>query len=529
MSIAVHDLNYTHEDGEVLFRNISFTINKGEKVSIVGNNGTGKSTLLQILSGQRKQQCGDINTSEAPYYIPQHVGQFDSKPISEALKIKDKIDALRRILEGDASEENLATLGEDWEIEERTRNAFRFWGIEHLDLTQEMGSLSGGEKTKVFLAGMQIHSPMLILLDEPSNHLDISGRRLLYDVLRKCKMTILLVSHDRELLSLTDSTIELTRDSANAYGGNYAFYKELKKTEQETLHAQLAEKEKVLRKARQNAREVAEQSQKRDAKGKAHKQKAGIPRIILGGLKNKAEQSSAKLKTEQTCKISTASNERNQIKEQLRNQHALAIDIHGSNLHQGKIIVKAEKINYSYGEHSLWEKPLSFQLTSGDRTEITGNNGSGKTTLMRILSKELLIASGTLHIADCTQLYIDQEYSVINNGLTVLEQVQTFNDRCLTEQQLKDHLHHHRFPYACWDRISGSLSGGEKMKLVLCCMAVSNNLPDVIMLDEPTNNLDLYSQDILTAAIKDFKGTVLVISHDKHFISKIDVKNHIPL
>ena len=284
----------------------------------------------------------------------------------------------------------------------------------------------------------------------------------------------------------------------------------------------MAYKEKELKQVRENARDLAKQRQKQDTRGKAKKQKAGIPRIVLGGLKNNAEQSSAKIKAEQSDKVSNTATELKQIKEQLRSRQLLKIGINSSDLHKGKILIKAKKINIAYNTR-LWETPLSFQLLSGDRMEIKGDNGSGKTTLAKIITRQLAITEGELSIADFNHLYLDQEYSMLNNALTVFEQVEKFNSRSLTEQELKDILHYHHLPHTAWVRPCHALSGGEKMKLTLCCMTINNNLPDLLILDEPTNNLDIQSLEILTNAIQGFKGALLVISHDKHFVSKINV------
>lgn len=526
MSIVINNLTYTHPDGEELFRNINISIAKGEKVSLVGDNGTGKSTLLKLLMGQRKQDKGDIFVSEMPYYVPQHSGEYDNITLADALGVKEKLDALHAILNGNVTEENLAALADDWEIEERIWYAFQFWEIEHQSLSAEMRSLSGGEKTKIFLTSVLIHHPDIILLDEPSNHLDYVSRQILYDFISNSRSTILIVSHDRELLNLVDMTIEISRRSVELYGGNYDFYKNMKEIEAQATQTELDNKLQTLKRTQQNAKTMMEQRQKQEIRGKVQKQKSGIPRIAMGRLKNKAEQSSAKFRQEQAEKVIQASNELDEIKEQLRSQRSLNLSIGYSGLHQGKVLVKADSINYSFsgkdGEE-LWQSPLSFQVSSGERVEIKGNNGSGKTTLLQLILRKLSATTGALYTADFNYILLDQEYSIIDAKKTVFEQISQYNERNLTEQEIKDYLFHHRFPYSSWDKSCNSLSGGEKMKLVLCCMIVSNHQPDLLILDEPTNNLDIHSQEILLQTVRNFQGTILVISHDKHFLESINI------
>ncbi|WP_373417353.1 ATP-binding cassette domain-containing protein [Mucilaginibacter phenanthrenivorans] len=198
----------------------------------------------------------------------------------------------------------------------------------------------------------------------------------------------------------------------------------------------------------------------------------------------------------------------------------LKIDIHSSGLHRGKLLVDALKINYSYGNGWLWG-PLSFQLRSGERVQIAGNNGKGKTTLIRIITGEAEPMQGQISRSDFQYLHLDQDYTIIDGGLSVFEQVSHYNSRNLEEHQLRSLLIYSQFPKHSWDRKSRDLSGGEKMKLSLCCLAVTTNTPDMLILDEPTNNLDVQSLEILTAAVKTYNGTLVVISHDEQFIKDI--------
>lgn len=529
MSIIIKQLSYIHSDRELLFHNISFSVNKGQKVSLIGNNGSGKSTLLQIIAGRLQASEGEIISAEKPYYIPQHFGQYDNLTVAQALGIDHKLKALRAILNGDASAENFASLDDDWTIEDRALNALATWHLQHIGLDQPLDTLSGGEKTKVFLSGIEIHSPSVILLDEPSNHLDSASRKQLYELIETSKSTMLVVSHDRTLLNLVNLTYELGKNGVDVYGGNYEFYKIQKEEKLNALEAQLEEKEKALRQAKQIAREAAERKQKMDARGKKKQIKSGTPRIMMGMLKDTAEQSSSKLKDVHTEKIGGIAEDLKDIRNKLPEVKELKMNFENAKLHSGKILVNADNINFGYADDNLWAAPLSFQIRSGERIVITGQNGSGKTTLLKLILGKQNPTSGTLNRADFKYLYIDQEYSIIDNKLTVYEQVQQFNSRHFLEHELKILLHRFLFTVDMWDKTCDKLSGGEKMKLVFCCMTVSDNAPDMFILDEPTNNLDIQSMEIITATIKDYRGTVLVISHDQYFVKEVGVSRSIGL
>ena len=543
MSISIQQISYIHPDKEVLFSDLNFAISKGQKLGLVGNNGCGKSTLLQIIAGQLSPSSGVIVRPDDLYYIPQHFGQYDSLTIAQALQIERKQQALHAILAGDVSNENFTILNDDWNIEERSIAALDLWGLGQFTLSYPMNLLSGGEKTRVFLAGMDIHHPSVILMDEPTNHLDSSGRQRLYDWVEKYRSTLLVVSHDRTLLNLLPEICELEKHQINYYGGNYEFYKEQKTLMQEALQQRIEEKEKALRIARKVARETAERRDKQNVRGEKSNIKKGVPRIVLNALQGKSEKSTSKLTGVHQEKAEKLTNERNQLRGSLSPTAALKTDFNSSSLHIGKILVTAKEINFSYHSNSinndiqensiskqqLWQAPVSFQLKSGDRLRIEGANGSGKTTLLKLITGQLQPQEGTLTRTDFSYVYLNQEYSIIDDRNSILEQAYAFNSRNLPEHEIKIILNRYLFPASEWDKSCRKLSGGEKMRLAFCCLMISNNTPDMFILDEPTNNLDIQSIEIITATIKNYAGTVIAISHDNYFIQEIGVEQCILL
>lgn len=543
MSISIQQISYIHPDKEVLFSDLNFAISKGQKLGLVGNNGCGKSTLLQIIAGQLSPSSGVIVRPDDLYYIPQHFGQYDSLTIAQALQIERKQQALHAILAGDVSNENFTILNDDWNIEERSIAALDLWGLGQFTLSYPMNLLSGGEKTRVFLAGMDIHHPSVILMDEPTNHLDSSGRQRLYDWVEKYRSTLLVVSHDRTLLNLLPEICELEKHQINYYGGNYEFYKEQKTLMQEALQQRIEEKEKALGIARKVARETAERRDKQNVRGEKSNIKKGVPRIVLNALQGKSEKSTSKLTGVHQEKAEKLTNERNQLRGSLSPTAALKTDFNSSSLHTGKILVTAKEINFSYHSNSinndiqensiskqqLWQAPVSFQLKSGDRLRIEGANGSGKTTLLKLITGQLQPQEGTLTRTDFSYVYLNQEYSIIDDRNSILEQAYAFNSRNLPEHEIKIILNRYLFPASEWDKSCRKLSGGEKMRLAFCCLMISNNTPDMFILDEPTNNLDIQSIEIITATIKNYAGTVIAISHDNYFIQEIGVEQCILL
>lgn len=527
--LILQNISYTHPNKDLLFDNIHLTLNHRDKVALIGNNGIGKSTLFKIIAGEVTFFGGQINIVSNPYYIPQIFGQYNELTIAQALRIDRKLNALQEILDGHVTEEYLEELDDDWAIEERCKEAMGHWQLSDLELTQKMETLSGGQKTKVFLAGISIHQPEFVLLDEPSNHLDMAGRQLLYDFIQNTSATLLVISHDRKLLNLLDTVCELSKHGVTVYGGNYDFYAEQKNMEKDALNQDIRSSEKALRKAKEKERESAERQQKLDARGKKKQEKAGTAGILMNTLRNKAENSTSKLKSVHAEKIGGISQNLQDLRSALPDIDKMKFGFDNSMLHKGRIIFKATDVNFSYDKLFLWKENLNFQITSGERIVVKGLNGSGKTTLIKIILGGLEPQTGVVYRMENKSVYIDQDYSLIKNELTVYEQAQQFNDSALQEGDIKSRLNRFLFTKEDWDKPCRVLSGGERMRLVLCCLTINNHAADIIVLDEPTNNLDIRNIEILTAAINEYQGTLIIISHDEAFLEQACVIRTIDL
>lgn len=472
MPISIQQISYIHPDKEILFSDLNFSISKGQRLGLVGNNGCGKSTLMQIIAGQLSPSNGTVVRPDDIYYIPQHFGQYDSLTIAQALRIDRKQQALHAILAGDASNENFMILNDDWNIEERSMAALDTWGLGEFTLSYPIYLLSGGEKTRVFLAGTVIHNPSVVLMDEPTNHLDLSGRKRLYGWVEKCHSTLLVVSHDRTLLDLLPEICELEKHQITYYGGNYEFYKKQKMIMQQALQQRIEEKDKALKLAQKISRETAERRDKQNVHGEKANIKKGVPRIILNALQSKSEQSTSKLSSIHQEKTEKLVNERNQLRSSLSSVTTLKTDFNSSPLHRGKILVTAKEINFSYQndwntntdrstdnypdpnqpKNFLWQSPISFQIRSGDRITIEGNNGSGKTTLLKLITGQIQPLTGSLFKAEFTYIYLNQEYSIIDDRKSILEQAYIFNTRNLPEHELKTILNRYLFPATVWEK-----------------------------------------------------------------------------
>lgn len=523
--LTLNSVSCTLPDGKRLFENITFALNANEKAALVGNNGVGKSIIFRIIAAEFPCQ-GTVVAQQPPYYIPQLFGQFDHYTVGQALRVDSKLHALKAILNGQATEQYLNILADDWSLEDRIAEALEHWQLPVLNADSPLRELSGGQRTKAFLAGLMIHDPKLILLDEPSNHLDISSRRLLYRFIERTTSTMLVTSHDRTLLNLLTPVYELSAKGLVQYGGNYDFYTHQRQLEMEALAHDVKNKEKTIRKAKEKARETIQRQQKLDARGKGKQAKAGLPKILQNTFKDRAEKSTARISDVHAEKIAGLATELNVLRDGLPDMSRMKLDIDNSALHAGKLMVEATGVNFRYSD-PLWTGDLSFVIYSGERIAVKGNNGSGKTTLLKIILGNLSPSTGTARRAAFRSLYIDQEYSLINDNMTLTEQANLFNTSHLEEHEINIRLNRFLFPKETWPKRCGLLSGGERMRLTLCCLSIAHTAPDMIVLDEPTNNLDVQSVDILTSAINEYQGTLIVVSHDERFLQDVKVQREI--
>jgi len=528
VGLIIKSLNYVHPDNTELFHDLNFILNDGEKAALVGINGAGKSTLLRIISGKLPLTAGEITSSEEPWYVPQHLGEFDTWSVARALGADAKLNALHAILAGDTHTQHFTALDDDWDIENKVKQVLEKWGLGDIHEDRLLGSLSGGQKTRVFLSAMEMNSQHLILLDEPSNHLDANTRMKLYNLILQSKSTMLIVSHDRTLLNLMNKTLELSEKGIEVFGGNFDFYQQKKLEKVSALRARLNEQSKALKESEKKAVDMTGHRAQQEAKGRSAGLSNSIPRIIAGGLKSKAERSTARMMNAHEEKIAHLLENIEEIKAQIQEYETLKIELRSPELNQGELLIDVADINFRYSDESLWNN-LSFQIKSGERVQIDGENGSGKTTLLKIITRELTPSEGSYKSAAFSHFYLDQDYSMIDPNLSIYEQIEEHNRRGLDEQELQELLIYSQFTPDDFDRKCAGLSGGEKMKLSLACLLAGNLAPDLLILDEPTNNLDILSLEVLTLAVKNFGGTLLVISHDDYFINEIGIDYKISL
>ncbi|MCD8174082.1 MAG: ABC-F family ATP-binding cassette domain-containing protein [Alistipes sp.] len=489
--------NITKSFGDlVLFENISFGIGKGQRLSLVAKNGAGKSTLLNILAGKEDYQGGAVTTRRdlRIAYLEQDPQYPAGMTVLEACFHSDNptlttIAAYEKAV-AEEDTDNLHTLMADmdrlgaWDYEQRAKQVLTRLRI--TDFTKRCDRLSGGQLKRVALANVLISEADLLILDEPTNHLDMDMTRWLEDYLASGNCTVLMVTHDRYFLdAVSTDIIELDDGQLYTYQGNYSHYLEKRS---ERIAAGAARRESELNLFRKELDWMRRQPQARATKAKAR----------IESFHDLEER----LRTP-------------------RGQEAVRLDVQASRI--GTKIFEARNVSKSYGDIRILDD-FSYTFSRYEKMGIVGNNGSGKSTFIKMLMGEVSPDSGTIDVGQSVRFgYYSQAGLDFDDGMKVLdvvtriaEHVQLGDGRSMSASQF---LQYFLFPPEVQHSFVGRLSGGERRRLYLCTVLMTS--PNFLVLDEPTNDLDIMTLGVLEEYLRGFKGCLIVVSHDQYFMDKV--------
>lgn len=496
--------NISKNYGErLLFDDISLGINEGDKIGLVGINGTGKSTLLKVIAGMETSDTGRILTSNSMTigYLPQNADFYDNISVIEQV-FKGTSPVIKLLREYETTVEKINSNREDislqkkltglseridilggWQIENEAKSILTKLGI--TEFNAPVMKLSGGQKKRVAIAAALIEETQLLILDEPTNHLDSTAVEWLEQYLNKRKGALLMVTHDRYFLDrVTNRIIELDNGKLYSYSGNYSIFLEKKLERQENEKSIEEKRENLIRK------ELA--WIKRGAKARTTKQKARIQRF------------------ESLCEENNAVS-------------GGKVDISVGSSRLGKKVIELSNIGKKF-EGAEYIHNFSYILQKDDRVGIVGPNGCGKSTLLNIICRKLEPDEGKVETGETVKIgYYSQETEYMNQDIRVIDYIKEEaefirdenNELVSASKMLEKFLFS---PDAQWKPVS-KLSGGEKRRLYLLRILMSS--PNVLILDEPTNDLDIETLSILEDYIEEFPGAVITVSHDRYFLNKV--------
>jgi ATPase subunit of ABC transporter with duplicated ATPase domains len=528
--VVAERLAFSLADGRTLFSDLTLGFGR-ERTGLTGANGTGKSTLVRLLVGKLRPSAGAVVRAGTVGYLPQDFQVRADQPLASVLGIGDRLARVDRVLAGDASADDLDSIGGDWDLRERAEAVLARLNLSHLALDRPVLNVSGGEATRVALAGVLLAEPDFLLLDEPTNNLDAAGREALYAFVEGWTGGLLAVSHDRGLLRRMDRIVELTPAGARVYGGGYDLYRAQREAEADAAARELASAQASLRSVRRQAQQMRERQDRRDGRGKRAAGEGGVPKIMLGMMKENAEGTGARVR-EVSARLVADGRARLDAARDRADEHVrLALDLPSADVPAGKTIVELDGVTYAHpGAASPVVDGVSLRITGPERVAVTGRNGSGKTTLLRLVTGELLPDAGAARLGLPAEevAFFDQHTRRLRDDASVLENYRAANPD-VDETAARHALARFLFEGDAVHQPAGSLSGGQRLRAALACALNGWRPPRLLLLDEPTNHLDLDSLAALEQVLRGYDGALLVVSHDAAFLREIGIDRRVDL
>jgi ATPase subunit of ABC transporter with duplicated ATPase domains len=517
--VTAASLSFSWPDGTPVLEGLDVSFTPG-RTGLVGVNGAGKSTLLKLIAGELTPADGFVRVTGELGYLPQNVTLDTSLRVDQALGIADKRAALHAIESGDVAEEHFEAVGDDWDVEERALATLGELGLGHLDLDRTVGELSGGESVLLRLTALLLRRPDVLLLDEPTNNLDVFARRRLYDTVAAWaggSRIMIMVSHDRELLELADRIADLRSGEVTWYGGNLTDYEEALAAEQEAAQRTVRAAEADVRRQKRELADAQVKLAKRKKYGQKMNEQKREPKIVMGLRKNAAEQSAGKHRAMHQERLAEARGRLDEAELALREDDEIRVDLPATEVPPGRTVFTLENLRPVHGAGLEGV----FEVRGPERVALVGRNGSGKTTLLRTLAGELAPAAGEA-VAHVPARFLPQRLDILDDELSVAGNVARFAPGA-TVNQVRARLARFLFRGARADQPAGTLSGGERFRAALAALMLAEPAPQLLMLDEPTNNLDMASVRQLVRALEGYRGALLVASHDLPFLDSIGV------
>lgn len=493
--VVLDDLCFSWPDGASSLRHISGAFSRG-RTGLVGANGSGKSTLLRLIAGELTPTSGSVSVTGSVHHLRQDVTRGAST-VADLLGIAAVRAALRAIESGDVAPRHFDVVAEDWDVEARAVAALAALGLP-TDLDRAAPSLSGGEAMLTAICGVRLRGARIALLDEPTNNLDGPSRERLHDVIAAWRGPLIVVSHDLVLLDLLDETAELRDGSLTTFGGPFREYRDWVAEQQHAARRQLRAAEQVLDRQRRERIKAEERIAHSQRQGRKDRANGKYPPIVLGQRRSSAERTQGVRRTLAQARVSAAREAVTLAEQAVRDDERIHIDLPDPRVPSGRRIAELPSAD---GRNHVMRGP--------ERVAILGANGVGKTTLLEALLPSVPVRVG----------YLPQRL-VMDDCSTVLE-VMRAGAPHVPPAELRNRLARLLIRGDMVTRALGSLSGGERSRVALAQLLLADPPPELIVLDEPTNDLDLDSVDQLIDAVAAYRGAVLVVSHDREFLQRL--------
>jgi len=515
--LQLDHLSHVLPDGSTLFQDLHYSF-APHRIGLLGDNGVGKSVLARLLAGQQLSTRGAVRRRGSLHYVPQELEPASFPTVADLAGVAPVLAALKRIADGALDEADYALAGERWDAADRLQQALCDLGLGHLTPDTPTASLSGGERQRIALQGAWLSQADWLILDEPSNHLDAGQRVRLVAQLQAWPRGVMLVSHDRSLLAHVDEIVELSGHGLRSYGGNHDFYAQARAREQAALQSTLQSEKAGARRMEREAQQQAERQQRRVARGERDGRNSNQSKLLLDARKESSQDSQGKLRLRDQAAQQERQRRVQEIAARCTPDGERLLLAPESFVPNGKLLLELQNLMLPHGDTT----PINLVISGPRRLALTGDNGSGKSTLLRVIAGQLAARSGQLR-RHARLGWLDQHALLEQGELSALERLQQHN-RSLNQGQLRTRLALLGIAGARATLASSLLSGGERMKVALAAQLYADTPPQLLLLDEPDNHLDLASVQALEQMLLQYRGALLVVSHDAAFLQRLQLE-----
>ncbi|MFI9412239.1 ABC-F family ATP-binding cassette domain-containing protein [Nocardia gamkensis] len=515
--ITLHDLSFEWPDGSVALARLNGVFGAG-RTGLVGRNGAGKSTLLRLIAGILTPTSGHIEVAGEVGYLPQTLTLCHGTTLAELLGIAGTLAALRAIESGDTDERHFETVGDDWDIEARADEALHEIGFTAADLDRRVDEISGGQAVLAAVTGLRIRRTPITLLDEPTNNLDRATRAQLGAFVDTWPGTLVVVSHDLELLERMDSTAELHAAAMEVFGGPYSAWKQHLEQRQSAAVQASRTAEQALKTEKRQRIEAETKLARRERTARATQQHGGIPRILAGNRASRAQASAGAMRTGLDAKVRTAQQLLDDAASRVRREEHIHLDLPDPDVPRGRRIAELRD-----GDHTL-------VIQGPERIALVGPNGAGKSTLIENLLGIRTHTPGHVTGALFTDRvgYLPQRLDGLVEDAGAVDNVHAVAVTT-PPATIRNQLARLLLRGDSVDRPVSTLSGGERFRVSLARLLLADPPAQLLILDEPTNNLDIASVEQLIEALAGYRGAVIVVSHDHPFLERIGIDTIVEL
>ena len=531
-AIICSDLSFSWPDGEPVLSGLTVSFGPG-RTGLIGVNGSGKSTLLRLIAGELRPGSGSVRARGQVGYLPQAIILGIRRSVADLLGITAARDALHAIEAGETGEAAFAEVGDDWDVEERARAWLDRLGLGGVGLDDRVERLSGGETLLVALAALFLRRPDIMLLDEPTNNLDLDARRRLYEAVASWSGVMVIVSHDRELLGLVDQIADLSGGGVRMYGGNLAAYTELLAAEQAAAERAVTAASADVRREQRDLVDARVKQARHDRQGRKLAASGGIPKMVADARKKHAQESAGRSHELHAERLAAARNRLEEAEQAVRDEAEIRIELPGTAVPSGRTVLTVTGLDGARWHPASAAPPADPALVADpaairpgvlaelivrgpERIALVGPNGAGKTTLLRAIAGLAGRPGIDIRLGAVTG-YLPQRLDILDDSLSVVDNVRAAAP-AVSVNEVRASLARFLFRGERADRRAGTLSGGERFRAVLAALLLAQPAPQLLLLDEPTNNLDMASVRQLSAALEGYRGAILVASHDVPFL-----------